>query len=256
MSDQAAQQRNIRIVKLLGQAISENRLVPSYRPLLEVRTPSRLNFMFGCELEIEKDQLVRYTSLERLGRGTGVNSELDRWMIQHGLEALKNLHGRQPEARLVIPQSLDSLANPEYPRWLERQKSLLNASTQGLVIAFRLSQITHDLVQAHRCFAALRELDIETMIEGFSEHPTALKVLRAMNADHVAASRSLQLADDGVVEHRLKEFRQLGTGILLPEIHAPTDVNPAWSCGAHLLGGDYIHPVRHDTDFVFPATIV
>ncbi len=256
MTDQAAQQRNLRIVKLVGQALSEDRLVPVFRPLLEVRAPDRINFMFGCELEIEGDQVVRYATLERLGRHAGINGELDRWMIHHGLEALKELHGRQPEARLVIPQSQDSLQNPEYPKWLERQKSLRSASTQGLVIAFRLSQITHDLVQAHRCFAALHELEIETMIEGFSDHPTALKILRAMNAGYVAASRSLQLADDGVVEHRLKEFRRLGTRLLLPEIHAPTDVNPAWSCGAQLLGGDYIHPVRHDTDFSFPVTIV
>jgi len=173
-----------------------------------------------------------------------------------GLETLKRLHSEQPEARLVIPQSGTALSNPEYTRWLERQKELADVSTQGLVIAFRLSQISRNLKQSHRCITGLHRMDVETMIEGFSHHPAALKILRAMNSHYISVSESLQKAEDGVIEHRVQACHKLGTKILLPEINGPEDVNLCWSAGADLLAGNYIHPAVRDIDFSFSPVIV
>jgi len=108
-------------------------------------------------------------------------------------------------------------------------------------------------------------MDVETMIERFSDHPAALKILRAMNSRYISVSESLQKAEDGIIEHRILECHKLGVKILLPEINmkillpeinSPEDVNLSWSAGADLLAGNYIHPAVRDIDFSFPPVIV
>ncbi len=254
--NQPTSEQNIKLLKLMKQALDNDLLIPSYKPLLEVRFPTRKTFQLGCDLQTGTGQLIPYSSLDRLARLTQTSAELDRWLIRTGLETLKRLHSEQPEARLVIPQSGAAFSNPEYTRWLERQKTLVDVSTQGLIIAFRLSQISKNLQQSHRCIAGLHQMEVETMIERFSDHPAALKILRAMNSRYISVSESLQKAEDGVIEHRILECHKLGVKILLPEINSPEDVNLSWSAGADLLAGNYIHPAVRDIDFSFPPVIV
>ena len=254
--NQPLPEQNLRLLKLIKQALEKDLLKPSYRPLLQVRFPTRKSFLLGCRLETSTGQSIPFENLERMARATGTSGELDRWLMDHGLETLGTLHREEPESLLVVPQSVETLTNSEFPRWLERQKALRELSTQGLVLAFRLSAISRHLKEAHECFSALRELGVELMIEGFNDHPAALKLLRAFKSDYVSISESLRKAEDGVVEHRIKVCHQLGVRILVPGIDHPQAVNLIWSQGADLLAGDYLEPARPDTDFRFPPVIV
>lgn len=249
-------EQNIKLLKLMKQALEKDLLIPSYKPLLDLRAPTRKVFQLSCNLQTSTGQLIPYTSLERLGRLTGTNSELDRWLIAKGLETLKALHHDQLEGILMIPQSGEPLKNPEYPRWLERQQELADVSSQGLVIAFRLSRISRDLKNAHHCLSGLHKLEIETMISGFTEHPAALKILRALKSRYISVSASLQKGEKGVIEHRIQACHQLGVRILLPEINSPEDINLHWSAGVDLLAGNYIHAETKDIHYSFPPTIV
>lgn len=249
-------EQNIKLLKLMKQALEKDQLIPGYKPLLDLRVPTRKVFQLGCNLQTSTGQLIPYASLERLGRLTRTDSELDRWLITKGLETLKALHRDQPESILVVPQSGATLKNPEYPRWLERQQELADVSAHGLVIAFRLSQISRDIKSAHRCLSGLHKLEIETMISGFTDHPAALKILRALGSQYISVSEALQKGEKGVIEHRIQACHRLGVRILLPEINSPEDVNLHWSAGADLLAGNYIHPETKDTHFSFPPVIV
>ncbi len=247
--------QNIRLLKMMKEALDRDLLHPSFKPLLQVRFPTRKSFLVGCELQAGSRQ-IPYGNLEKLARLTGTSAELDRWLLQLGLKTLKKLHREEAESLVVIPQSLASLYNLEYPQRLERQKELLELSFNGLVIAFRLSAISRDPKQAQHCLSALHEMGIDTMIEGFSQHPTALKLLRPLGSRYVSVSEKLQKGEDGVVEHRIQACHHLGIRILLPAIDTPGDVNLHWSAGADLLAGDYIHPAIPDTDFRFAPVIV
>ena len=250
-----APKQNIKLLKMMKEAFDQERLRPSYRPVLDVRNPGRKSFILGCDLETTTGKIIPYSKLHRLARMTDTSRELDRWLIQHGLQALRELHRQQSDARLFIPQSGAALANREYPRWLERQKALADTSSQGLIVAFRLSQISRDLHQAHHCIQALHHAQVETMIEGFSDHPAALKVLRAMNSRYVSLSSALQEGEDGIIEHRMQECHRLGAKILLPDIHSAEAVNLNWAGGADLLAGDYIQPARPTLDFSFSPAV-
>jgi len=248
--------QNIRLLKLMKQALEQNLLRPSYKPLLQVRFPTRKSFQLGCDLQTSAGQLISYSGLEKLAHLTQTGGELDRWLLERGLEALKRLHREEAESLLVIPQSTTALSDPEYPQRLERQKELKELSLQGLVIAFRLSAISKNLKQAHQCFIELHEMGVETMIEGFNHHPAAVKILHALGSRYVSVSESLQRAEDGVVEHRIKTCHQLGVRILLAEVNGPDKVNLHWSAGADLLAGNYIQPPIRDIDFRFPPVII
>ncbi|WP_456372591.1 EAL domain-containing protein [Thiolapillus sp.] len=248
-------EKNIKLMRLMKQAIDEDLLIPSYHPLLQTRFPARKTYLLGCHLKTSTGQLIPFNSLRKLAGMSDMEAALDRWMAGTGLQALKRMHLEQPEATIVIPQSIAALHNPEYPRWLDRQRQREDLSSRGLIIGFRLSQIAKDLKQAKNCTEALHKLDVETMIDQFSEHPAAIKILKVMNSRYIGVAPKLLNADDELVHRVINVCHKRGVRILLPGIKRPQDVNLHWSSGADLLEGPYIHPATDDTSFCFSPVI-
>ncbi len=248
-------EKNIKLMRLMKQAMDENLLVPDYHPLLQTRFPDRKTYMLGCHLKTTTGQLIPYSSLRKLAGMSDMAPALDRWMAGTGLQALKRMHLEQPEATIVIPQSISALHNPEYPRWLDRQRQREDLSSRGLVIAFRLSQIAKDLKLARDCTEALHKLDVETMIDQFSDHPAAIKILKVMSCRYISVNHKLLNTSDDIVHRIINVCHKRGVRILLPGIASPDDVNLHWSSGADLLEGPYIHPSTKDTSFSFPPVV-
>ena len=250
-----APEKNIKLMRLLKQAMDEDLLVPSYHPLLQTRFPDRKTYQLSCHLKTATGQLIPYNSLRKLAGMSDMAPALDRWMAGTGLHALKRMHLEQPEATMVIPQSISALHNPEYPRWLDRQREREDLSRRGLVIAFRLPQVAKDLKRSMDCIEALQNLDIETMIEQFSDHPAAIKILKVIRCRYISVNGKLLNADDDTVNRIINVCHKRGVRILLPGISRPQDVNLHWSSGADLLEGPYIHPATDDTAFSFRRVV-
>ncbi len=132
-----------------------------------------------------KLMIIPYKSLRKLATMADMGAALDRWMVKTGLQTLKRMHLEQPEANIIIPQSASSLHNREYPRWLDRQSSREDVSIRGLIIPFRLSQIAKNLKLSSECISGLHQLEINTMIDSFTTHPAALKILKAMGSRYM-----------------------------------------------------------------------
>jgi EAL domain-containing protein (putative c-di-GMP-specific phosphodiesterase class I) len=249
-------EQNIKLLRLMKQAIDENLLVPGFHPLLQTRFPERKTYLLHCHLKTATGQMIPYTSLRKLAVMADMQAELDRWMAATGLQSLKRMHLEQPEANIIIPQSIAALQNPEYPRWLERQSTREEISTKGLIISFRLTQIAKDLKLAQQCMFTLHKQDINTMVGSFTDHPAAIKILKAMGSRYVSISSNLLKADDNMVRKIIEVCHKRSILILLPGINRAEDVNLLWSTGADLLEGAYIHPPTEDTHFSFPPTVV
>ncbi|RTZ76858.1 MAG: hypothetical protein DSZ02_00160, partial [Gammaproteobacteria bacterium] len=76
--NQPTSEQNIKLLKMMKQALDDDLLIPSYKPLLEVRFPTRKTFQLGCDLQTGTGQLIPYSSLDRLARLTQTSAELDR----------------------------------------------------------------------------------------------------------------------------------------------------------------------------------
>ena len=249
-------EQNIKLLRLMKQAIDENLLIAGYHPLLQTRFPERKTYLLHCHLKTATGQLIPYNSLRKLAAMADMQTELDRWMAMTGLHALKRMHLEQPEANIIIPQSVAALHNPEYSRWLLRQSTREDISTKGLIISFRLTQIAKDLKLAQNCLFALHNEGINTMIESFTDHPAAIKILKAMGSRYVGMSSSLLKADDALIRKIIKVCHKRSILIFLPNINRAEDVNLLWSTGADILEGTYIHPPTEDTSFSFSPTVV
>lgn len=243
-------------MRLIKQAIDDDLLIVGFHPILQTRFPDRKTYLLHCHLKTATGQMIPYKNLRKLAGMTDMGSALDRWMIKTGLQTLKRMHLEQPEANIIIPQSVAALHNPEYPRWLDRQSSREDVSTRGLVISFRLSQVVKDLNLSRDCITSLHQLDINTMIDSFTDHPAAIKILKAMGSRYMSVSPSLLNADCDVIKRIIDVCHRRSILILLPGINRAEDVNLCWSFGTDLLEGTYIHPTTEDTSFGFAPVIV
>lgn len=252
--NQPSPEQNIKLMRLMKQALDNDLLVPEFHPLLQTHFPTRKTCLLHCHLKTASGQLIPYNSLQKLAGMADMSAAMDRWMVKTGLQTLKRMHLEQPEANIIVPQSLASLQNPEYPRWLDRQSNLEDVSTRGLVISFRLSHVAKDLKRSRECIAALHRTDINTMIDSFTEHPAAIKILKVMGSRYMSASPKLLNAEDDAIKRVINVCHRRSILVVLPGINRAEDINLCWSFGADLLEGTYIHPPMPDTSFKFSKT--
>ncbi|WP_419634004.1 hypothetical protein, partial [Thiolapillus sp.] len=108
---QNIQEQNIKLMRLMKQAIDDNLLVPGFHSLLQTHFPSRKTYLLSCNLKTATGQIIPYKSLRKLATMADMGAALDRWMVKTGLQTLKRMHLEQPEANIIIPQSASSLHN-------------------------------------------------------------------------------------------------------------------------------------------------
>ena len=249
-------ENNVKLLRLMSRAVNEGLLVADFHPVLHLKHSQSKIYWILCNMTTDTGQLVPYNKLRTLSKMTEMSVALDRWLMHTALSSLKALHQDDPDSKVIVPQSMKSLANPEYPRWLERQAEMENVSLRGLIVAFRLPHIVKVLKPAKRCFSELHKLDALTMIDAFTDHPGAQKILRVMGTRYAHISSTLLNASDDNVRSVIKYCKKRRVALFLSGINKPEEMNLTWSEGADMLEGSYIHPPTQDLQFRFSPVIV
>ena len=248
--------RNLQLVQAIQQALEEDKLILDYQPVMYLETPDKPVFMLSCRMRTHSGQLIAYRSLRQLSAMSDLNAKLDRWLTIKGLKKIKKLRKSDPGAQLFVPLSADSVVSDDFPKWLERQLELQDFPGAGLILSFRVSDISKDIKSAIQCIKELHELNIRISLQRFSDNPAALKLLSVVRAHYIEVPPSMLRADKNIIEKTLKFCAKLGVNIVLCGINAADEVSLDWSNGENMmLSGNYLQPPLDNMEFHFPHTL-
>lgn len=248
--------RNLQLIQVIQHALEEDELILDYQPVMDLGTPDKPAFMLSCRIKTHSGQLITYRNLRQLSSASGLDVKLDRWLTIKGLKSVKKLRKSDPGAQLFIPLSGASVVSSEFPKWLARQLELQDFPGTGMIISFRLSDISKDIKAALQCIKELHELNIRISLQRFSDNPAALKLLTVLRAHYIEIPPRMFQADKSVIENTLKVCVKLGVSIVLCGINAADEVSLDWSKGeSMMLFGNYLQPPMENMEFRFPHTL-
>lgn len=247
--------RSLKLVQGIQHALDDDKLILDYQPIMDLKNPDKPIFMMSCRMQTDRGQLLAYSSLRTLTAASDLDLKLDRWLTLKGLKITKALRKSDPGASIFIPLSGASLTSGDFPKWLARQQDLHDFPGTGMVLGFRLSQLSQDIRAAHQCITELHELNIRVSLRHFSDKLAALKVLKLLQAEYVEIPSRLLQADTKTIATILEVCKKLGVTVVLCDITTADEINLDWSHGVNMLMGDYIQPPMDDTKFHFPPTL-
>ncbi len=247
--------RSLRLVQGIQQALDEDKFILDYQPIMDLKNPDKPVFMMTCRMRTDSGQLLGFSSLRTLTDAADLDLKLDRWLTLKGLKTTQVLRKSDPGASIFIPLSGATLTTGDFPQWLARQQDLHDFPGTGMVLGFRLSQLSQDIRAAHQCINELHKLNIRILLQRFSDNPAALKVLKLLRAEYIEIPSRLLQTETKIITSILDMCKKLGVSVVLSDINSADEINLDWSNGANMLMGDYIHPPMDDTKFHFPPTL-
>jgi len=239
------------IGEFVREALQQNQLVIHYQPLLDLEARGSETYEMLLRVPDASGDLYVEQEYREAAEQADLVDALDEWLIDRAIDMLKARRESSRPTRLFLRQLGGSAFNPDFPVWLAARLRARQSVGTGLVLDYRLADVSRNLKAAQRTFRALHEMDVEISLSRFPEKPAAFKVLRFLEANYIQITPRLLKADRETIRFVVDQTHEAKARVIVGNIDDARSVDLHWSAGADYLQGNFIQrPLEHmDYDF-------
>ncbi len=240
----------------IQRALSENKFVVQYQPMLDLHTRGSENYEIILRMPMPNGDLLNERQIREPAAIAGLSDAIDRWLLERAIAILKERRQSGRRTHIFVRQSGASAMDPNHPAWLLGRLRANQMVGTGLVLDFRLSDLSSDLKMVQKTFRALRDLDVEASISRFPEKNAAFKVLQFLKAQHINIAPRLLKADRDTISKVISNAHKLKAKVIVSNVDDPRSIDLHWSSGADFLQGNFIQRPLEDMDYDFSQVVI
>ena len=244
------------IVACLKRCLDNDNFVVRYQPLLDLQTRGRENYEIIMRLPTPKGDQLRERDFRDAAEAAGLAGEVDRWLLDRAIEILKKRRDSGRQTHIFVHQSGSSVCDPNHPAWLLGRLRSHQMVGSGLILDFRLSDMSRDIRAAQKNIAALREFDVQVSLSRFPEKDAAFKVLRFVKANYISIAPRLLKADRDTITRVIDQSHRAGAKVIVSNIDDARSIDLHWSSGADFLQGKFIQRPLDNMDYDFSQVVI
>jgi diguanylate cyclase (GGDEF)-like protein len=238
------------------EALRNDSFVIQYQPLLDLQNRGSETYEIVLRVPSAQGDLVGGRELLEAAEAVGVCAELDQWILDRAIDILKQRRESGRRTLIFVHQSTHSALNPDLPAWLAGRLRSKQVVGTGLVVDFRLPDLSHDLKLAQANIAALRDMDVEVSLSRFPEKEAAFKVLRYLQTQYINIAPRLLKADRETISRVIREAHQADARVIVSNVDDPRSIDLHWSSGADYLQGNFIQRPLENMDYDFSQVVI
>jgi EAL domain-containing protein (putative c-di-GMP-specific phosphodiesterase class I) len=181
---------------------------------------------------------------------------LDRLAMEKSLGVLGDRRRLGHETHLIISQSALTATDPNIATWLSGRLRARQLVGTGLILEFRLPDLSDQLSNARAVLSALKEMGVAIALSRFPDKPVAMRVLSFLQADYVRLADTVANADTATVGTVVRQVHEAGAKVIVDGIDDPRGLDKHWSAGVDLLQGNFIQRPSNGMDFRFEQAVM
>ena len=238
------------------QALQQDSFIVQYQPLLDLQTRGTETYQIVLSIANTEGDLIGDQQLLEAAEAAGLCEQLDHWILDRAIDILKQRRDSGRRTRIFVQQSMHNALNPDMPSWLSGRLRTKQIVGTGLVIDFRLPDISHDLKVAQGNIKVLREMDVDVSLSRFPEKDAAFKVLRYLQAGYISIAPRLLKADRRVISSVIRQAHDAQAKVIVSNVDDPRSIDLHWSSGADFLQGNFIQRPLENMDYDFSQVVI
>ncbi|MGB5497152.1 MAG: EAL domain-containing protein [Sedimenticolaceae bacterium] len=242
--------------QLIKSALHDDEFVILYQPLLDLQSRGSETYEIVLRLPNAEGDLIGGQQLIEAAEQAGVCEELDQWILDRAIDILKQRRESGRRTRIFVHQSAHSALNVSLPAWLLGRLRTKQVVGTGLVMDFRLPDISQDLKIARANIEALRDMDVEVSLSRFPEKEAAFKVLRFLQARYINIAPRLLKADRSVISSVIEQAHDAAANVIVSNVDDARSIDLHWSSGADFLQGNFIQRPLENMDYDFSQVVI
>ncbi len=240
----------------LRTALRDDAFIIQYQPMLDLQTRGSETYEIVLRVQNAQGDLIGDRQLQEAAETAGICEELDQWILDSAIDILKQRRESGRRTQIFVHQSAHSALNENLGAWLLGRLRAKQVVGTGLVIDFRLPDISQDLKVAQKTIRNLREMDVDVSLSRFPEKDAAFKVLRFLHARYINIAPRLLKADREVISSVIKKAHDASAKVIVSNVDDPRSIDLHWSSGADFLQGNFIQRPLENMDYDFSQVVI
>lgn len=235
----------------LAHAILRRPLIPEttqfrYRALVPLR--GQLTSQYLADFALVPPKATQAMRIERalfmpIAQSLNVMRAVDRWQVHElGRRACSELQA-QPELRILLPMSIDSLLDPGFPPWLAADLHGLQCDADALALVFDAARLLDDMPRASRALESIQTAGVRLCLSGFTDFGRDQQRLCRLASSYANLIDWQRPGDRGWSEartHLVAESLRHGKLVVMCGVDDPAPLGELFRDGVHYVLGDAV----------------
>lgn len=178
---------------VLSRPLTPEQTLFEFQPIVPLAGKLQGQFELGFKVRSVQHpgMAMAYAELAPVAAECGQLIQLDRWILEHALKVREEQLKRGRQLRLFVPQSVDSLLDPDLAFWLTREMKDRHLSGTGLTLEFPCTPLIDAGPRAAERLKYLHGNGIRVCLNEFGRDWAAVHALRNLTVDFVRLSPAL-----------------------------------------------------------------
>jgi len=213
---------------LFKQALNKGSFQLFFRTLTHLQTAGTEAYELKPRLRLPDGRQLGSSEIMSLADEERLGTQFNQWLIERALITLEEKRTEGKNNLLMVAQSSESIFQGTITGWLRDQLRSRQMVGVGLVLEYRIAELSIDLKTAKEHFAQLHEMGIKVSLSRFGASDTALKVLHYLNADLVRLAGPILRANEQEISGIIAQISKCGASVILPAAVEPGSISPFW----------------------------
>lgn len=169
----------------IKDAIEHNRFALACQPIVNVRSHAVESFEVLIRMREESGELIMPGGFLPAAERFGLSTDIDKWVIEHAIDALKQQHGSLPNLRYSINLSGATLCDMSVCDLI--QEKLKTAGLQPAALTFEVTETVAiaDIPVAEAFLTQLKKIGCKTALDDFGSGMASFAYLKDLPVDSV-----------------------------------------------------------------------
>jgi len=241
----------------LQAALDKNAFELAYQPIVNLHGEPAELFEVLVRLTAGEGKTVSAGEFMAAADQAGLGPAIDRWVVQHAIEALRDLHREDRRATFFVNLCPASFREPELI--VQAQKQLWAANIKPEYLSFEADEeaILAAPAEARTFMQAVRKLGCRFTVDNFGNNMSTLNQLRDLPLDclKIAGTHISNLSDDDIAQTSLKALIQVAKAldkkIIAKSVEKAEDLAVLWNLGVDYVQGHYFQEAHSHLSYDF-----
>ncbi|WP_295405521.1 EAL domain-containing protein [uncultured Thiocystis sp.] len=250
------------IQRLIVTALAQNGLTLLFQPILPFIPSDGEIYEAQIRLRtLDGEEIPPADFLSVATRGK-LMPRVDRWVLERALEAMDRQRQTQtplfdgaqgkPRLRLLVHQTIGTLAEPEWIPWFRDQVVQRNLIQLSPLFEFQMSDLHRNILAAIPVLERLRTYGIQVCVANVSGTPEEVALLGRLGARFAKLSfQTIHNTEQGQLIDLIERLREQGIAVIAAGIEDQDTIARVWNCHPDYLQGNYLQIPSPELNFDF-----
>ncbi|WP_296809998.1 EAL domain-containing protein [Thiocapsa sp.] len=238
--------------QLVDTAVNQDGLLLMFQPIVSLGANVGELYEVQLRLRTLDGEHVPAADFLPVAERSGLMPRIDRWVLEHALDVMDAQRKTHPKVRLLIHQTVASVAAEEWLPWFREQMVRRNLIRRRPLLQFQMHDVRAHLGAAKPLVEVLRKYGIQVCVANVTGNAADLKLLADLPVALAKLSfATLINADPAELLQVVQQIRTHGASVIAAGIEDPATIARVWNCRPDYIQGNSVQMPSSELNYDF-----